>query len=105
MVTTTRRERSVLKIEEAAMNTTTISTELVDPHDIRESALIQRLIADLDELAPYVVPDPRALDILGHATMVAALLESIDRTENAAHQYLVGQSREISAWTVEQRPD
>lgn len=105
MVTATRRERSVLKVEEAAMNVTAVGQDLTEKHDPPEARIWAGIIDGLEALRPYVACESVGMQYLEHTLLLARLGQREDRKENAAHTYIVGQSQVISEWTQErERP-
>jgi hypothetical protein len=100
MVTATRREKSVLSIEEMAMNTTTIAGELTERHDPREASRLNLIERDLEDLRSYVTGGIGE-QLIEHALMHIRIAQREDELENRSHTYIVAQSRGISELTQE----
>lgn len=95
----TKRERAVLRVEEAAMNVTAVGGELVARHDPPEVRIWAGIIDGLEELRPYVECESVGMQYLEHTLLLARLGQRMDRIENRAHTYIVGQSQQIAEYT------
>ena len=98
MVTTAKRDRPVLKIEELSMNTHVIAQELRERHDPKEARIWAVSIDDLEQLRSYVTGDIGD-QLIEHALLLARLGQRMDREENRADGYIVKLNQWITGWT------